>query len=252
MKYFKRDGKIYVQCIDGEMEVSDNHYEILKNSKKYLEKAVDYSKGKIWTINIVPKELDTKINIVRFLEDLKEVIENWHRKEQNRDYLEWFNEQIHILDMAISDPLLDKDKKEDAKKIQSLEYLLKGLKGIRDFGEKLPLPSIGSVNGLNCLEKFKEVDLKFIHSKLIEFRKLNRSVTQTNFVGAFQGAILPGKIKWIGNNTELATLVHELTGETPEPLLINSLFETKTKYDSVSTNRINHPNIIEMVKVALK
>lgn len=107
------------------------------------------------------------------------------------------------------------------------------------------------LKGLHCLKKYETIDLKFIYSKLMELNKLHKSVNETIFVGAFQGAILPEKIKWKGSNPELATLVHELTNETPEPLLIKNLFITATEYDSQSTKRINK-KIINMIKSALK
>ncbi|MEI6579214.1 MAG: hypothetical protein WCN92_07080 [Eubacteriales bacterium] len=108
------------------------------------------------------------------------------------------------------------------------------------------------LKGLQCLDKYKTVDLQFIYSKLMKLGKLHQSVNETNFVGAFQGATLPEKIHWKGSNPQLATLVYILTGETPEPLLINKLFKTVKEYDSQSTKRIVNKIIKELINAALK
>jgi hypothetical protein len=230
MRYFKRDGKLFVQCIDGELELPDNHLESLKETLKYFEEAIENSKEKSWTIDNLPKELDTKIKIDLYLESLRIAVDKWHKEKQNKDYLIVINELISKADMEISNFLLAKETKE------KYEYLFKGLIAIRDFWQNLPFPSIGSIKGLNCLDKYKNDELEFIYQKLRN-KMLHKSVTQKNFVGAFQGETLQERIHWIGSCPKLATLVNLLTRMEPEQSLITKLFMTDTPYNRMAESR---------------
>ena len=109
--------------------------------------------------------------------------------------------------------------------------------------------------GLQCIEGIKNEDLKFIFSKLIKSSRLHKSVTESNFVSTFQAGALPvdwKPNKWIGNNTELATLINQLTGLRPMPSIVKPLFQTNKEYENVSSSRITHPQIMEVVVAALK
>jgi hypothetical protein len=230
MKYFKKDGKLYVQCLDGELELPDNHLEYLQASAKYFEDAIENSKGKNWTTASLPKELDTKIKIDLYLQVLREAVDKWHKEKQNKDYLFVINGLISKADMEISNFLLAKEDKE------KYEFLFKGLIAIRDFWQNLPFPSIGSIQGLNCLGKYKNDELEFIYQNL-SGKMLHKSVTQENFVGAFKGATLPKQIHWIKSNPKLATLVNVLTGLEPEKSLITKLFKTEKPYNRMAERR---------------
>jgi hypothetical protein len=247
MKYFKRDGKLFVQCLDGELELPINHLETLKHTANYFEKAIKNSKGKNWTIGNLPKELlHTKIKIDSYLETLRGVIDTWHEQHQNKEYLILLGLLINEADMEISNPLLEKKEKD------CYEYLFKGLKAIRDFYDKLPLSAKSTITGLQCLNKFKEIDLKFIFRELMNARKLHKSVLETNFVGAFQGAELSEKIHWIGSNPKLATLVNSLTGLVPEESLITKLFKTEKQYNRMAERRTTDKFINDLIIRALK
>jgi hypothetical protein len=125
---------------------------------------------------------------------------------------------------------------------------IKGL--ISDF---IPQDNSTQPEGLQCIEGIKPEDLKFIFSKL-KAGKLHKSVTETNFVVTFQAGALPKgwiPVKWTGSNPELATLINQLTGLQPVPLLVNKYFIPDTKYDSQKTNKIDNKPIIEMIRIAL-
>lgn len=109
--------------------------------------------------------------------------------------------------------------------------------------------------GLQCIDGINLKDLKFIFSKLMEVRRLDKSVTEANFVATFQPGALPGgwkQIKWLGSNPELATLVNQLTGLKPVPSLVNKYFKPAKIFDSQKTKDINNKLIIELVAGALK
>lgn len=125
---------------------------------------------------------------------------------------------------------------------------IKGL--ISDF---IPQDNSIQLEGLQCIEGIKPEDLKFIFSKLIGSGKLHKSVTEINFVATFQAVTLPkgwNPVKWTGSNPELATLVNQLTGETPVPTLVTKYFIPNSKYENVNSRRRNE-QIIEMIRIAL-
>lgn len=88
--------------------------------------------------------------------------------------------------------------------------------------------------GLQCL--YTPDELKTIYSKLKAAEKLiDKSVTELDFVNAFQADTLPvgwKRINWTGSKKMLSTLVWKLTGEKPRPIEINRIFIVKSAFDS--------------------
>lgn len=102
--------------------------------------------------------------------------------------------------------------------------------------------------GLQCKPEFSEADLKFIFSRLEG--KLDKSVTETNFIKAFQAGAIDPEIHWIGSNPELATLIYKLTGLKPIPSIVEPIFKTKYKYDNNSASRTDNKLIEQIIKAA--
>jgi len=192
---------LYVQCLDGELELPDNHLESLKETLKYFEVAIENSKGKNWTIDNLPKELDTKIKIDLYLESLRIAVDKWHKEKQNKDYLIVINGLISKADMEVSNFLLAKEAKKRFK------YLIKGLKGMKNFWMDLPLP----INGL--ITAFTLPQLQYVFDEMV--RQNNFLSSQKNhFIEMCQGKISPGEklLKWHGNKSDIRYFMQRLTG----------------------------------------
>ena len=96
--------------------------------------------------------------------------------------------------------------------------------------------------GLKCLPHYTLDKLKVIFHKLMDVGMLlDKSVTETNFIATFQTGDLPDdwkRIRWIGTNPKLATLVLLLTGEDPTESIVNRYFDPQNgKYKSNSHRR---------------
>lgn len=110
--------------------------------------------------------------------------------------------------------------------------------------------------GLPCL--YTPDKLKILFAKLKDAGNLiDKSVTEKNFVATFQAGTLPDgwqKLKWIGSNPELATLVFLLTDrKTPTESIVNRYFNPQSgEYKSNShrgrTNNHRIKSIVNSIK----
>lgn len=139
MNTVERDGKFYVQCTDGEVEISPEQMEQSIMAKQVLETLANSWKEMYghqnWSVGDVPKDAETYLTFAVFFQNCKRAIEMLYSEEE--DKVKFKNDFSMVFQMKISEYERDLIVPYSDKPL--IQYKIAGFKDMLRFLELLPL-----------------------------------------------------------------------------------------------------------------